>query len=303
MGYNAYRVWSEALINNDLFLGNGQSIDDFIRRMDVNNYCMMSLLDARRCAFEYIKESSALFEGEQRNVLIGLTDIFKEIYGNIKSIYDILPRAEEIDKANARKIWNEALRREQAKMLKKVSVMEKEAENKAREFLVLDKKDKDKIKPVLLEPKIIKKEGIIVSGVCGDGSKTAKLWQEYEELERKDPLMNKNENSGYEVRLYDGNGKCECYVGVCTDKEVYQSGYCSITLPDDILYAVFEIYPIEGYESQNKFIDNWLEKNKNIYEQYKMNDKYFAVEYYGEKFKGNNDPESIVEIWIPIILK
>ncbi len=303
MGYNAYRVWSEALINNDLFLENGQSIDDFIRRMDVNNYCMMSLLDARRCAFEYIKESSALFEGGQRNVLIGLSDIFKEIYGNIKSIYDILPRAEEIDKANARKIWTEALRREQAKMLKKVSVMEKEAKNKAREFLVLDKKDKDKIKPILLEPKIIKKEGIIVSGVCGDGSKTAKLWQEYEELERKDPLMNKNENSGYEVRLYDGNGRCECYVGVCTDKQVYQSGYCSITLPDDILYAVFEIYPIEGYESQNKFIDNWLEKNKNIYEQYKMNDKYFAVEYYGEKFKGNNDPESIVEIWIPIILK
>jgi hypothetical protein len=220
-----------------------------------------------------------------------------------KEVSELLESAEEIDKANARKIWTEALRREQAKMLKKVSVMEKEAKNKAREFLVLDKKDKDKIKPILLEPKIIKKEGIIVSGVCGDGSKTAKLWQEYEELERKDPLMNKNENSGYEVRLYDGNGRCECYVGVCTDKQVYQSGYCSITLPDDILYAVFEIYPIEGYESQNKFIDNWLEKNKNIYEQYKMNDKYFAVEYYGEKFKGNNDPESIVEIWIPIILK
>jgi predicted transcriptional regulator YdeE len=74
-------------------------------------------------------------------------------------------------------------------------------------------------------------------------------------------------------------------------------------LPDNILYAVFDIYPIEGYESQNKFMDDWLEKNKDKYEQYKIDNRYFAVEYYGEKFKGNDDIESVVEIWIPIIKK
>ena len=98
-------------------------------------------------------------------------------------------------------------------------------------------------------------------------------------------------------------GKCECHVGACVDKSETQPGYSSIVLPDNILYAVFDIYPIEGYESQNKFIDNWLEKNKYKYEQYKLDGMYFAVEYYGERFKGNNDPESVVEIWIPITKK
>ena len=339
MGYEAYRIWSEALRDNKLFSENGKNngnnkknednnrnsdrknnkdnnkdnnddndrnYKDFIRRLDVNHYCIMSLADARRCAYEYIRDSSKLFEGDKREELTRLSDIYKEIYEYINELLNKLPClscAETVDKLNAREIWTEELRNEQANILDKVLVLEKKAEKKAREILVLIKKERDKLKPELLEPKIIKKRGILVAGVCGNGNETAKLWQKYEQLERNNPIKNKVDDWGYEVRLYDETNKCECYVGVCVDKSVTQSCYSSIILPDNILYAVFDIYPIEGYESQNKFMDDWLEKNKDKYEQYKIDDRYFVVEYYGERFKGNDDIESVVEIWIPIIKK
>jgi transcriptional regulator with XRE-family HTH domain len=155
-------------------------------------------------------------------------------------------------------------------------------------------------KTVIIEPKIIRKGELIVAGAAGDGTKTAELWQEYMRLEKEAPLKNKKEEGGYEIRLYDDKGQCECWVGQNVKTEINDENYSSIKL-SDVLYAVFEIYPARGYGSQNTAMDRWLESNKNKYEQLKEGGRHYVIEYYDERYKGNEDPDSIVEIWIPVM--
>ena len=154
-------------------------------------------------------------------------------------------------------------------------------------------------KTVVIEPKIIRKGELIIGGLMGDGAKTGELWNEYEEISDKSPLKNKMEEYGYEIRLYDGSN-CDCFVGVRVSSDVVVSPFKTLKLPD-VLYAVFEIYPYMGYESQNQAMDKWLIENKEKYQQLKLNGKDYIVEFYDERFKGNEDADSVVEIWIPII--
>ena len=153
---------------------------------------------------------------------------------------------------------------------------------------------------VIIEPKIIRKGELIVAGVSGDGSQTAELWQEYMKLEREAPLTNKKEDGGYELRIYDDAQNCECWIGQNVKSEVNGGGYSSIKL-SDVLYAVFEIYPAKGYDSQNAAINKWLADNKNKYEHLKKDGRHYIIEYYDERFKGNEDPDSVVEMWVPVI--
>ncbi len=153
---------------------------------------------------------------------------------------------------------------------------------------------------VIIEPKIIRKGELIIAGVSGDGANTSELWQEYMRLESEAPLKNKKEDSGYELRIYDDNDNCECWIGQNVKGVINDENYSSIKLAD-VLYAVFEIYPAKGYDSQNKAIDKWLVDNKNRYEHLKKDGKHYVIEYYDDRYKGDDNIESIVEIWIPVI--
>jgi predicted transcriptional regulator YdeE len=64
-------------------------------------------------------------------------------------------------------------------------------------------------------------------------------------------------------------------------------------------YAVFEVLVARGYNSANAVIDEWLETNRDKYRQRLIDGKPYAVEFYGERFKGDSE-DSIVEIWVPI---
>ena len=119
-------------------------------------------------------------------------------------------------------------------------------------------------------------------------------------LEREAPLKNKKEEGGYEIRFYDEAENCECWVGQNVKGEVNDENYSSVKLAD-VLYAVFEIYPARGYDSQNAAMDRWLASNKDKYGQLKTDGRHYVIEYYDERFKGNDDPDSVVEIWIPVI--
>ncbi len=77
------------------------------------------------------------------------------------------------------------------------------------------------------------------------------------------------------------------------------SPYHYFRLPD-VIYAVFEIYPTKGYESQNEAMDKWLSVNNQNYKEFILDKKHYAIEYY-EGFKGNDKFDSIVEIWIPVL--
>jgi len=155
-------------------------------------------------------------------------------------------------------------------------------------------------KSIIIEPKIIRKGSIIIAGVLGDGNKTFEIWNEFERLENDCAIKNKKEDAGYELRMYDKNGNCDCLAGVRVEEIISGNDYDYKMLPD-VLYAVFEIYPAKGYESQNRAMDKWLLSNSNKYKEFRLENKNYAIEHYDERFKGNEDPDSIVEIWIPVI--
>jgi len=146
-----------------------------------------------------------------------------------------------------------------------------------------------------MEPKIIKKDEIIIAGVSGDGYKTAELWEEFD---RKDiGVKNKLSDDGYEVRIYSEES-CECHVGTSVSSTEGNEDFDLLKLPPSE-YAVFEVLVVEGYDSQNEAMDRWIENNPGGYYQSKLDGAPFVVEHYDERFKPD-DPDSIVEIWVPI---
>ena len=64
-------------------------------------------------------------------------------------------------------------------------------------------------------------------------------------------------------------------------------------------YASFDIYPANGYDSENDAMNEWLASNGQGYREKTLGETHYCVEYYDERFSGE-EAGSIVEIWIPI---
>lgn len=150
-----------------------------------------------------------------------------------------------------------------------------------------------------VDPKIIERGELLIAGVSGDGSRTADLWQEYSELEKKVGVKNKASKGGYEVRIYHPDGRCLCHVGVCVTDEEVDSAFTLLRLPPSN-YAVFDVYVSQCYDSRNRDMDRWIDENRDRYGERRLDGGHYVVEYYGERFKGHSE-DSIVEIWVPIV--
>ncbi len=150
---------------------------------------------------------------------------------------------------------------------------------------------------VLVEPRIIDRPQLYIAGVGGDGSKTAAVWEEFMALSERKKLANALSQDGYEIRTYEG-GEQMCHVGLSISSPQTDEGYAVFPLPA-ALYASFDVYVAEGYDSQNTAMDEWLSKNQDKYTQRLLDGKHYVVEYYDERFHGN-EADSIVEIWVPI---
>ncbi len=150
---------------------------------------------------------------------------------------------------------------------------------------------------VLTEPRIIERPQMYIAGVGGDGSKTAAVWQSFIMLNDRKKLTNALSQDSYEIRVCENCGQ-RCHVGFSLNAPMADEEYTVVSLPAT-LYASFDVYVAEGYDSQNNAMDEWLNSNKNIYAQRLLDGKYYIVEYYDERFHGN-ETDSIVEIWIPI---
>ncbi|WP_105614331.1 helix-turn-helix transcriptional regulator [Vallitalea okinawensis] len=137
LGYEAYKIWCKALKDRQLFSELNSNDEDFMRRLDVNHFCVMALVDARRCAYEYLRESSWLFNDQVRSSLLELSEVYKEMYLCINQLFEKLPKVNNIDKKRVRSIWTDQLREEQADVLQRVLSLEIEAEKKARDILLM----------------------------------------------------------------------------------------------------------------------------------------------------------------------
>ena len=151
-----------------------------------------------------------------------------------------------------------------------------------------------------MEPKIFEKEALIIAGVSGSGDETGKVWQDYMKLEKLNPLKNTVEEAGYEVRIYPGDvGPGRVHIGMNVIDIDVPPEYNCLTLPAS-LYAEFLIYPAKGYGSSNEDMDAWLSDNADKYTQRYIDGKPYGIEVYDERFKGNEDPDSVVGMLIPI---
>ena len=153
-----------------------------------------------------------------------------------------------------------------------------------------------------MEPKIVQMEKLYVVGLTGDGSETGKVWEDFEKLYDEKPFTKADEN-GYEIRFFDGDEKIisgkDIHVGFLSMSIDATDGFSTIVLPATE-YAVFDVFVIKGYDSENENMDKWLLENSDKYAHLQIDGKYFVVECFNEKFKDGNKPDSIVEIWIPL---
>jgi hypothetical protein len=150
-----------------------------------------------------------------------------------------------------------------------------------------------------MKPKIITKEAFFIAGVVGSGDETAKVWETYMKLEKISPIKNQVGEEGYEVRMYPAEGPGKVHVGVQVKDASVPAEYKVFFVPA-AMFAEFEIYPAKGYGSSNTEMTKWLEENASTYKEALMDGMHYAIEAYDKRFKGNDNPESVVPIWVPI---
>ena len=151
---------------------------------------------------------------------------------------------------------------------------------------------------IYLNPQIIKRDSLTIAGVSGDGDKTGEVWESFMKLSKEKPIGNKLSDNGYEIRLYDG-ATSTVHVGYAVTDIAVDDAYSLHNLPASE-YASFDVYVANGYESENTAMDEWLRTNEQGYSERLLGDTHYCVEYYDERFNGN-EAGSIVEIWVPII--
>lgn len=144
-----------------------------------------------------------------------------------------------------------------------------------------------------MNPKIISKEKMMIAGIMGDGNQTGKLWDDFDKKAKEIEIANTIGQNGYEVRFYYDN-KCDCFVGSAVSDENINRALAMLVLqPSE--YAVFDVIVANGYDSENKTMNDWLKDNPEKYVQSMLDGKPYVVECFNERFK-----EGIVEIWIPV---
>lgn len=150
---------------------------------------------------------------------------------------------------------------------------------------------------IFVNPKIIKREALVIAGVSGDGDKTGQVWEEFMTLASKQPLANRVSDNGYEIRLYDGEIST-VHVGYAISGQLTDDSYSLYTLPASE-YACFDVYVANGYDSENNAMLEWLNTNQQGYVEKLLGSAHYCVEFYDERFNGS-EAGSIVEIWVPI---
>ena len=150
-----------------------------------------------------------------------------------------------------------------------------------------------------MQPKIIKKDTLYITGLTGNEAKTGEVWNYLYSQYNKNPFPKADEN-GYEIRFWskEKSGK-DVHVGFLTESEHEAGEFTTIAIPPTE-YAVFDVCVANGYDSGNAEMDKWLEDNSLLLKCRDIDGNGFIIEHYNERFKDGNKPDSIVEFLIPI---
>ena len=138
-GQQAYEKWIEGLKNNALW--DEKSIkDDVDRRLNVNDYMLLNLIDARRCASKYLNDCRLLLNGKKAEVLIEVAGLYSEITHNLISFREKLKSSNgpnlRYNCIDIKSNYEASFRNEQIELLEKVLLIEKEIVEKAKILLI-----------------------------------------------------------------------------------------------------------------------------------------------------------------------
>lgn len=150
---------------------------------------------------------------------------------------------------------------------------------------------------ILLKPRIIKEKHLLVAGITGPGEETAAVWNRFERTLQEHKLENSLKDSGFEIRTHSAAGHY-VHVGRLVSSGSIPEAYTLFTLPAGT-YASFDVYVSRGYMSENDAMVEWLATNEEGYRERLLGGKHFVVEYYDERFNGE-EAGSVVEIWVPV---
>jgi predicted transcriptional regulator YdeE len=150
-----------------------------------------------------------------------------------------------------------------------------------------------------MKPKIIKKDAFLIAGVAGSGDETAKTWEVFAKLDKLNPLKNKAGEESYEIRLSPAEGPGKIHVGMLVKDLQVPAEFKPFFVPA-ATYAEFEIYPAKGYKSSNAEMSQWLKENAGTYQEALLDGMKYAIEVYDKRYKGEEDPASVVGILVPI---
>jgi len=155
------------------------------------------------------------------------------------------------------------------------------------------------------QPRIIRRDMMCIVGLSGNGSKTRSVWESFERRYDKHPFQKADEAS-YEIRFWPHrvtgkkpNPQKSVHVGHLSKNTVDSKNYSTVVLPAAD-YAIFDVYVAKGYDSGNEEMEQWLADNADTYRMLEFDGYEYVIECYNEKFKDGNQPDSIVEIWIPL---
>lgn len=98
-----------------------------------------------------------------------------------------------------------------------------------------------------MEPKIITKNKIYISGITRNGADTCGVWNDFDVKYTANPFP-QIDNNNYEVRFFEGDNNL--HVGVATEHIADVDVYKTIALPASD-YVVFDVYVANGYDSRN----------------------------------------------------
>lgn len=136
IGFKAYEKWASDL-RDDEFYANCD-VRQLTHRFLVNQFCMLSLLDARRSASLFLSSSLHLFESNPQ--LPQIAQHFAGIYKIAEDIHKELETGAPLKDDEYRQFWTLVKRHEQANAIDQIVKLEREAHRLALEFISLNNK-------------------------------------------------------------------------------------------------------------------------------------------------------------------
>ena len=130
MGFKAYEIWADDLKDDSFY----ETCDDeqMARRFSVDQFCILSLLDARKSAYLYLKNGVTLFES---TLFTKIVELFAKVFGISQEIHKMLDSGKSLNGVKSREFWTLEKRHKQADALNEMLLLEQEALTLATDFV------------------------------------------------------------------------------------------------------------------------------------------------------------------------